>query len=270
MFACCCSKSNVEETLNTPLVASQEPSTLEIRHDNSADAYAPPNQTNRQPLKSGDQRTNRYSEKKEPKHGTKQYELHHKIKATLSSGQSNVRSIIRLPPGESMEEWLSVNIMCFYNDLSMLFGVIAQELCTPETCPVMSAGPKYTYLWADGVKIKKPIKVPACEYIELLLEWVDGQLSDERKFPVTGETPFPPDFMPMCKNIFKRLFRVYAHIYHSHFSQFVNLQASAHLNTCFKRFVFFVIEFDLVDRSVLSPLQQLISSLEKDSPPISA
>ena len=31
------------------------------------------------------------------------------------------------------------------------------ELCTPETCPIMSAGPKYEYLWADGQNIKKPL-----------------------------------------------------------------------------------------------------------------
>jgi hypothetical protein len=40
--------------------------------------------------------------------------------------------------------------------------------------------------------------------------------------------------------IFKRLFRVYAHIYHSHFQKIVGLGAEAHLNTCFKHFIYFV------------------------------
>ena len=35
--------------------------------------------------------------------------------------------------------------------------------------------------------------------------------------------------------IFKRLFRVYAHIYHSHFQKIVSLGAEAHLNTCFSQ-----------------------------------
>ena len=56
------------------------------------------------------------------------------------------------------------------------------EYCIPETCPVMSAGPKYfnsnhilryEYLWADGQSIKKPLKVSACEYIDYLMTWVE-------------------------------------------------------------------------------------------------
>lgn len=50
---------------------------------------------------------------------------------------------------------------------------------------------------------------------------------------------FPPNFPDVVKTIFKRLFRVYAHIYHSHFQKIVNLKEEAHLNTCFKHFVLF-------------------------------
>lgn len=51
--------------------------------------------------------------------------------------------------------------------------------------------------------------------------------------------PFPPNFQDVVKTIFKRLFRVYAHIYHSHFQKIVSLKEEAHLNTCFKHFVLF-------------------------------
>jgi hypothetical protein len=46
--------------------------------------------------------------------------------------------------------------------------------------------------------------------------------------------------MEVVRTIFKRLFRVYAHIYHSHFKQVCSLGEEAHLNTCFKHFIFFV------------------------------
>lgn len=49
-----------------------------------------------------------------------------------------------------------------------------------------------------------------------------------------AEDPFPPKFRSRIKVIFKRMFRVYAHIYHSHFRQVVALSAEAHLNSCFK------------------------------------
>lgn len=51
--------------------------------------------------------------------------------------------------------------------------------------------------------------------------------------------PFPSNFKEVVKIIFKRLFRVYAHIYHSHFPKIVSLKEQAHLNTCFKHFILF-------------------------------
>jgi hypothetical protein len=50
----------------------------------------------------------------------------------------------------------------------------------------MSAGPKYEYRWADGVKVKKPIECSAPEYIEYLMEWVESQLDDESVRPDSG------------------------------------------------------------------------------------
>ncbi len=73
--------------------------------------------------------------------------------------------------------------MDFFNEISLLYGTIT-EFCTPSTCPVMSAGPQYEYLWADGVKVKKPIKVSAPEYVDLLMSWVETQLNDEHIFPL--------------------------------------------------------------------------------------
>lgn len=44
--------------------------------------------------------------------------------------------------------------------------------------------------------------------------------------------PFPQDFVDRVQNIFKRLFRVYAHIYYCHFERMAALGAEPHLNTC--------------------------------------
>ena len=57
------------------------------------------------------------------------------------------------------------------------------EFCTVESCPVMSAGPKYEYLWADGTNVKHPLKVSAAEYIEYLMTWVENQLNNQIIFP---------------------------------------------------------------------------------------
>jgi len=195
--------------------------------------------------------------KSHPKNG-KRHKLSEYAKATLGSG--NMRSAVVLPKGEDLNEWLAVNTVDFFNEISLLYGTIT-EFCTPSTCPVMSAGPKYEYLWADGVKVKKPIKVSAPEYVDLLMSWVETQLNDEQIFPLQLGTPFPKNFRRIVEVIFKRLFRVYAHIYHSHFEKIVGLGAEAHLNTCFKHFIYFVKEFRLIDAKELAPLDDLMDSL---------
>ena len=34
---------------------------------------------------------------------------------------------------------------------------------------------QYEYLWADGVKVKKPIRLTAPEYINALCDWIESQ-----------------------------------------------------------------------------------------------
>jgi len=119
----------------------------------------------------------------------------------------------------------------------------------------------YEYLWADGETVKKPIKVSAPKYIDLLMTWVQSILDDESVFPSSVDVPFPKNFKDVVKTIFKRLFRVYAHIYYSHFQNIVSLGEEAHLNTCFKHFYYFCSEFQLIDKKELAPLQDLIDNL---------
>ena len=42
--------------------------------------------------------------------------------------------------------------------------------------------------------------------------------------PHTPGVPFPRNFITIAKTILKRLFRVYAHIYHAHFDDIIQLQ----------------------------------------------
>lgn len=165
-----------------------------------------------------------------------------------------------LPEGEDLNEWIAVNTVDFFNQINMLYGTITDH-CTPESCPVMSAGPKFEYLWADGASVKKPIKCSAPKYIDYLMSWVQDQLDDESLFPSKIGVPFPKNFVSIAKTMLKRLFRVYAHIYHQHFPQVVSLGEEAHLNTSFKHFIYFVQEFTLIEKRELAPLQELIDKL---------
>ncbi|KAF8980224.1 MOB kinase activator 1B [Entomortierella lignicola] len=188
----------------------------------------------------------------------KQYLLKEYAEQTLGSG--NLRLAVHLPEGEDLNEWLAVNTVDFFNQINMLYGTIT-EFCTPQDCPVMSAGPKYEYHWKDDSHFKKPARVSAPVYVDHLMSWVQSQLDNEAIFPSKIGLPFPPDFKTVIIDIFRRLFRVYAHIYATHFTVIVSLGEEAHLNTSFKHFILFVKEFNLIEQKELAPLSDLIDSL---------
>ncbi|XP_032208386.1 MOB kinase activator 1A isoform X3 [Mustela erminea] len=121
-----------------------------------------------------------FKPKKNIPEGSHQYELLKHAEATLGSG--NLRQAVMLPEGEDLNEWIAVNTVDFFNQINMLYGTIT-EFCTEASCPVMSAGPRYEYHWADGTNIKKPIKCSAPKYIDYLMTWVQDQLDDETLFP---------------------------------------------------------------------------------------
>ncbi|KAF9976126.1 MOB kinase activator 1B [Actinomortierella ambigua] len=177
---------------------------------------------------------------------------------TLGSG--NLRLAVRLPEGEDVNEWLAVNTVDFFNQINMLYGTIT-EFCTPQDCPVMSAGPKYEYHWKDDHQFKKPARVSAPVYVDHLMSWVQSQLDNEAIFPSKLGLEFPKNFQDIIRDIFRRLFRVFAHIYTAHFNMVISLGEEAHLNTSFKHFVLFVKEFNLIDAKELAPLADLIELL---------
>jgi MOB kinase activator 1 len=192
--------------------------------------------------------------------GSHQHDMMKHAAATLGSG--NLKLAVQLPEGEDLNEWIAVNTVDFFNQINMLYGTITEH-CTTESCPVMSAGPKYEYHWADGTSVKKPIKCSAPKYIDYLMTWVQDQLDNETIFPSKIGTSFPRNFITIAKTILKRLFRVYAHIYHAHFDDIISLKEEAHLNTSFKHFIYFVHEFTLIEKKELSPMQELIDRMMK-------
>jgi MOB kinase activator 1 len=71
--------------------------------------------------------------------GNRGYGLKQIAQMTLGSG--NIAMAVELPHGEDMNEWLAVNTVEFYNDISVMYGTL-MEHCTHDHCPIMSAGPK--------------------------------------------------------------------------------------------------------------------------------
>ncbi|WFD28744.1 Mitotic exit network component [Malassezia nana] len=176
--------------------------------------------------------------------------------STLGSG--NLRVAVQVPDGELLEEWLAVHTVDFFNHLNILYGTLT-ELCTPRECPVMCAGPRFEYHWQDptSVKYRRSTRLSAPDYIECLLNWTQAQMDDEQLFPVQPGAQFPPQFVDRVKAILRRLFRIYAHVYHHHFAQVCAMRLETHLNTSYRHFFLFVTEYHLIDPKEMVPLAEI-------------
>jgi MOB kinase activator 1 len=117
------------------------------------------------------------------------------------------------------------------------------------------------------------MRLPAPTYIEYVLQWISNRINDESLFPTkasgsttaTTATPsammpnasrsltsnqsgenwvgkeggFPQVFEQTCKGIYKQMFRVFAHIYHTHFDKILHMSLEAHFNSLFVHFIHF-------------------------------
>ncbi|WEJ97266.1 Mitotic exit network component [Yamadazyma tenuis] len=185
---------------------------------------------------------------------------------TLGS-QNALYQAVKLPQDEDINEWLAVHVVDFYNQINMLYGTIT-EFCSPKTCPRMIATEEYEYLWQEtnptmngSSSPKRPVSLPACEYIENLMNWIQGFFDNDNIFPSKMGAPFPQQFPTLVKTIFKRLFRIYAHIYCHHFHEITELGLQSHLNTSLKHYVLFSKEFDLIQTKDYGPLEDLVDHM---------
>ena len=90
-------------------------------------------------------------------------------------------------------------------------------------------------------------------------------MGDETLFPTSPVAAFPLHFPGVSRKIFSRIYRIYAHIYHHHFEEIQSLSLEAHLNTHFRHFVFFAIEFGMLSESELQPMRPLIEAFREKS-----
>ena len=151
--------------------------------------------------------------------GGDRYSLYKQTDATLNAN-INMKDLVKLPDDEDINDFLATHVVDFYNRAKLVYSTIVDNTqqyqsrsCSEESCPTMSGGPKYEYLWQDEVRYKKPVSLTAPEYICTLIEWIDDILQDEKIFP-------PVDFRKICSKIFRRLYRIFVHIYIEHFDRY--------------------------------------------------
>ncbi|KAL8771117.1 MAG: hypothetical protein Q9209_003288 [Squamulea sp. 1 TL-2023] len=102
--------------------------------------------------------------------------------------KGNFMPLAAKPTYLDLGDWLAHQTVEQYRLVSY-FVVAIQEtnhntnttVCNATECPTMSAGRHYTYTWLNNER--KPIPVPACQYIALVQRWIVGKIHDNHAFP---------------------------------------------------------------------------------------
>ncbi|EPY49943.1 protein kinase activator Mob2 [Schizosaccharomyces cryophilus OY26] len=174
--------------------------------------------------------------------------------------KGNFLTIVSLPKYVDLDEWLALNVYELFTYLNHFYDVFT-SFCRVDTCPIMLAGSNFDYKWLDNNR--KPLSLPAPQYIEYVLAWIENRLQDQNVFPTKAGLPFPTNFHAIVRSIYKQMFRVFAHIYYAHYGEILHLSLEAHWNSFFAHFIAFAKEFHLLDPRDTFPLKDLISVLEE-------
>jgi hypothetical protein len=119
---------------------------------------------------------NQYKTVKPGKADKKRNQLVKKVENTMStlSGSHTTTLMfqaVQLPTNESLEEWIAVHMIQFYNHCNDHYSNIAiSGECNDQKCPHMCAGSEFLYLWrdADSELYTKPTQVSATKYARLV------------------------------------------------------------------------------------------------------
>ncbi|EIW67075.1 hypothetical protein TREMEDRAFT_64944 [Tremella mesenterica DSM 1558] len=162
------------------------------------------------------------------------------VKAALVKG--SFKTIVKVPAYVDGNEWVAIGLFDFYHMLNHFYTALT-DFCTIQNCPMMTAGPTLYFLWPDANR--RPTAIPAPVYIDYAMTAVQKALEDESIFPTKANNGFSDTFPQSARSMYKSLFRVFAHVYHSHFEQILHLSLEAHFNSLFAHFLAFGHEFHL-------------------------
>lgn len=177
--------------------------------------------------------------------------------------QFNFREEVKLPQGQNREDWIAKHTDSIFRSIDALFQGIT-TFCTAQSCPTMTAGKGYKYIWHEQNHNRdqnNTLEVSAPDYIALLISYIQSNLSNRDFFPLSSSGNYPVNFDDIVKQIMNKAFRFYAHVYYHHMKQLKSANLDLSFNSSFRHFVFFVYEFNLIDKDQVEPLRDTIQTI---------
>ncbi|KAK3337222.1 Mob1/phocein [Cercophora scortea] len=205
--------------------------------------------------------------------------------------KGNFLTLSAKPKTVEMGEWIAHQVVDHWRMLITFIRLVhdkeedGSSICSPRKCPKMTAGANHSFTWLNSRL--QPVEIPAYEYLSLVQRYISGKLDDGAIFPTAPEgvsyadhpafcppaapssdppqqdwigkrSGFPPNFLEICQTIFRQMFRVYAHLYWSHFDDMFRLDLEKAMNSCFSHFILTATTLNLLKKADVEPMQPLI------------
>lgn len=123
----------------------------------------------------------------------------------------------------------------------------------------------FEYLWCDGITFVKPISIPARTYMKFCLLWTQKYLKDPEIVTSTPDASYPSDINTTWKMMYRRLLRVYAHLYVNHKEDFDKIGVLGLVIQCMmRRFILYGIESNLTRTKELEPVKKVLKRFQKE------
>ncbi|KAK4185966.1 putative maintenance of ploidy protein mob2 [Podospora australis] len=201
--------------------------------------------------------------------------------------KGNFLTLSAKPKTVEMGEWVAHQVVDHWRMLITFIRLVHDKeedgtsICNSRRCPKMSAGANHSFTWLNSRL--QPVEIPAYEYLTLVQRYISGKIDDSNIFPTDASgvsfadnpafcsplpdsgqdwigkrSGFPQNFMETCQTIFRQMFRVYAHLYWSHFDDLFCLNLEKSMNSCFSHFILTATTLNLLKKADLEPMQPLI------------
>mmetsp|Transcript_2622 Transcript_2622/g.6748 ORF Transcript_2622/g.6748 Transcript_2622/m.6748 type:complete len:230 (+) Transcript_2622:72-761(+) len=172
--------------------------------------------------------------------------------ADATLGTSAVRESVKLPRHVEENEWIAAKMVEVYQETVSVVKVL-RGICK---CEGMKAG-DVTVAWRRR-DTEPPEAVSANEYMRHFEKAAYELLTDRTLIPVDDSLSYPENFVEEMSRICRWVMRIYNHVYMEHLDDFKVQGCTAHLNCCFKRFLFLAIEYRLLSEKDYLKLKPLV------------
>eukprot|EP00747_Dinoflagellata_sp_TGD_P164620 gnl/TRDRNA2_/TRDRNA2_184799_c0_seq1.p1 gnl/TRDRNA2_/TRDRNA2_184799_c0~~gnl/TRDRNA2_/TRDRNA2_184799_c0_seq1.p1 ORF type:complete len:236 (-),score=51.03 gnl/TRDRNA2_/TRDRNA2_184799_c0_seq1:18-725(-) len=164
----------------------------------------------------------------------------------IREDSSDIERIYEYPTQELKDAdelvWQYEHLRQFVIEFNLLLVALGDE-CTPENCPKMTASNEWQYLCAAH---RKPQDCAAIDYMTHTIDGSTALLRNAKHFASRREVS--ASNAKYFQSMARRLYRIFAHVYHHHRQIFDELEAEMHLCA---RFSHFVMQYRLMSPSML-------------------